>query len=84
MVYEFGQSSRDCSAPPPNWRDDLSWPLGWVSHGECTSICDAHWIGPIVNHDARLSIVIIHQVTILHGLSTFRGYRVCAKINKRL
>ena len=29
---------------------------------------------PMVNHDARLSIVMIHQVTILHGLSTLRGY----------
>ena len=28
------------SASPLDWRDDLSWPLGWVSHGECPSVCD--------------------------------------------
>ena len=37
-------------------------------YDECTSICDAHWIGPMMNHDARLLIIIIHQATILHGL----------------
>ena len=31
----------DCSALPPNWRDDLSWRSGWVAHGECTYICNA-------------------------------------------
>ena len=30
--------------------------------------------GHTINHAARLSIVMIHQVTILHGLSTLRGY----------
>ena len=29
-----------------------------------------HWIKPTVNHDVRLSIVIIHQTTILYELST--------------
>ena len=74
LVHGFGQSSRNCNAPPPNWKDDLSWPSRQVSHGECTSVCDAHWIGPMVNHDARLSIVMIHQATILDRLSTLRGY----------
>ena len=64
--------------------DDFFWPFGWVSHGECTSVCDAYWIGPTVDHDARLSIVMIHQATILHGLLTLRGYWAHAKINKRL
>ena len=27
-----------------------------------------HWIVPIVNHDTRLSTIMIHQATILHGL----------------
>ena len=45
-----------------------------VSYSDCTSVCDAHWIGPTMNHDARLSIFMIHQVTILHGLSTLREY----------
>ena len=70
MVHEFGQSSIDSIELPPNWRDYLSWSSGWVSHGESTSICDAYWTGPTVNHDARLSIVMIHQATILHELST--------------
>ena len=74
LVHEFEQSNRDYSAPPPNWRDGLSWPLGWVSHDECTSVCDAYWIKPMVNHNAKLSIVMIHQATILHGLSTLREY----------
>ena len=67
MVHEFGQFNRDYSASPPNWRDGLSWPSGWVSHGEYTNVCDAHWIGPTMNHDTRLLIVMIHQATILHG-----------------
>ena len=33
-----------------------------------------HWIGPMVNHDIRLLIVMIHQTAMLHGLSTLRGY----------
>ena len=40
----------------------------WFSHVKCTSTCDAHWIGPIVNHDTRLSIVMIHQATKLYRL----------------
>ena len=39
-----------------------------------TSVYDVHWTRPMMNHDARLSIVMIHQATILHGLSTLRGY----------
>ena len=38
---------------------------------------DLYWI-------MKLSIVMIHQVTILHGLSTLKGYWVNAKVNKRL
>ena len=34
LIHGFKQFSRDCSAPPSNWRNDLSWLLGWVSHGE--------------------------------------------------
>ena len=36
---------------------------------ECTSVCDTHWTRLMVNHDTRLSIVMIHQATILHGFS---------------
>ena len=64
--------------------DDLSWSSEWVCHGEYTSVCDAHYIEPKVNHDTRLSIVMIHQATILHGLSSLRGYWAYAKINRRL
>ena len=48
--------------------------IGGMTYGECTSVCDVHWTGPTMNHDARLSIVMIHQATRLHGLSTLRGY----------
>ena len=65
LVHRFGQSSTDCSAPPPNQRNDLSWQSGQVSHGECTSVCDAHQKRPTMNHDTRLSIVIIYEATIL-------------------
>ena len=34
----------------------------------------AHWIAPIVNHNISYWVVMIHQITILHGLSTLRGY----------
>ena len=37
-------------------------------------IGNAHWIRPTMNHDARLSIVMIHHDVILHGFSTLRGY----------
>ena len=56
----------------------------WDGHGQSTSVCDAHWIGPMMNHDTRLLIVMIHQTTILHGLLTLRGYLTCVKINRRL
>ena len=39
-------------------------------HSEHTSICDTHWTELTTNHDARLSIVMIHQATIMHRLST--------------
>ena len=74
LVHGFGQSNRDCSTPPPNWRDGLSQMSGWVSNGEGTNVYDAHWIGRTVNQDAKLSIFIIDQAIILHGLSTLRGY----------
>ena len=38
------------------------------------SVCNAHWIGPMVNHDVRLLIVMIHQATILYEPLTLRGY----------
>ena len=37
-----------------------------------------------VNHDVKLSSVMIHQGTILHELSILRGYWAYAEINKRL
>ena len=43
-----------------------------------------HWTKPMVNHDVRLSNVMIHQATILHRLSTLRECWSCAKINRRL
>ena len=64
LVHEFGKSNKDFSAQPPNWRDDLIWPSGWVFYGECTSVCDTHWIGPTMDHDIRLSVVMIQQATI--------------------
>ena len=33
-----------------------------------------HWIRLAINHNVRLSIVMIHQATILHGLLTLSGY----------
>ena len=57
LVHRFGQSNRDCSAPPPNQKDTLSWLPRGVSHGKCTS--NVHWIVLMVNHDARLSNVMI-------------------------
>ena len=38
----------------------------------------------MVNHDTRLSIVMIHQATMQHGLLTLRKYWGNAKINRRL
>ena len=55
-IHGFGKSMRDCSALSPNWRDDLSWLSGWFFHSECSSVCNAHWIGLMVNHDVRLLI----------------------------
>ena len=39
-----------------------------------TSVYDVHWTRPMMNHDARLSIVTIHQVIILYRLSILKGY----------
>ena len=33
-----------------------------------------HWTGRTVNHDIKLSIVMIYQTSILCRLSTLRGY----------
>ena len=33
-----------------------------------------YWTGLMVNRNIRLLIVMIHQATILHGLSIYRGY----------
>ena len=74
LVYGFGQFSRDFSAIPPNLKDNLSRSMRWVSYGECTSVCDAHWIGPMMNHDIRLPIIMIDQTTIMHGLSILKVY----------
>ena len=38
------------------------------------SAYDANWTEPTKNHDIRLSIVMIHQATILHERSTLKGY----------
>ena len=38
------------------------------------SVCDEQWTRPMVNHDARLTTVMIHQATILYRLSTLREY----------
>ena len=38
LIHGSRQPIRGCGAPLPNWRDDWSWLLGWVSHGECTSV----------------------------------------------
>ena len=55
-VHRSRQPIRGCSAPPPNWGDGWSWLLGWVSHGECTSVCMVtHWTRPTMSHDLRLS-----------------------------
>ena len=37
-IHRFRQSSRNCSTLPHNLKDDLSWPLRWSSHDECTSV----------------------------------------------
>ena len=44
-----------------------------VYHGEYINVCHAHWTGPMVSNDVRLSIIMIHQATILHGLLTLEG-----------
>ena len=33
-----------------------------------------HWTRPMVNHDIGYWVVMIHQATILHVLSTLRRY----------
>ena len=38
LVHELRQSIWGCSVPYPNWKDDWSQLLGWVSYDECTSV----------------------------------------------
>ena len=33
-----------------------------------------HWTRSMMNHDIRLLVVMIYQITILHELSTLREY----------
>ena len=33
-----------------------------------------HWTRPIVNHDINYRVFVIHQATIIHGLSILSGY----------
>ena len=60
FVHVFRLSIWDCSTLPPNWNDSLSCLSRWFSHGECSSACDAQWTWPMVNHDTRISIFMIH------------------------
>ena len=57
----------------PNLKDNLLWLLRWVSYGEYTNACDGYWMGLMVNHDIKLLIVMIHQVTMPHEFSTLKG-----------
>ena len=72
-IHGFRQSNRDCSVIPPNWRNILYWPSEWVSYDECTSIYGYTLDKTYGDHDIRLSIIMIYQVTMLHGLSTIKG-----------
>ena len=38
LFMDLRQSIWDCNALFSNWRDYLSWSLGWVFHGECTNV----------------------------------------------
>ena len=56
-VHGFEQSSRYCSATPPNWRNDLSWSSIWIwASYVMHTRQDLWWI----TYNARLSIVMIH------------------------
>ena len=57
---------------------------GMTCLGEYISVCDSYWIGPMVNYDVRLSVVMIHWVTILYELLTLRGYWSYTEVNSRL
>ena len=81
-VHGFGLSIRGCSALPPNWRDDLFWPSGWFSHAKCTSACDAYWIGPTVNHDTRLSIVISHKLSYYLDSQPWEDIELMSKLTR--
>ena len=70
MVHRFGQSSKDYSVLPHNWEDDLSWNPDKVCKVSTLEGIVTHWTRPMVNHDVKLSIVMIYQATLLHGLST--------------
>ena len=37
-IHRFKQYNRDYSALSPNWRNNLSWLLGCLSHRECTNV----------------------------------------------
>ena len=37
-VRGFRKHIRGCRASPPNWKDNQSWLLECVSHGECLSV----------------------------------------------
>ena len=37
-IHRLRQSSRNCSTLPHNLKDDLSWPLRWSFHDECTTV----------------------------------------------
>ena len=84
LIHSFGQSSRDCSTLPPNWRDELSWPSGWVFIVSALMCMVTHWTGPMMNRDINYWVVMIHYATILCELSTSRGYWVYTKINRRI
>ena len=45
-------------------------------------VCDAHWTRPMMNHDTRLSIVMIHQAT--WTLNLERILRLCQNQQKVL
>ena len=62
----------------------MSWSLAWGSHGEYTSV----WLHIEQNllwiMMQGYQIVMIHQATMLYGLSNLRGYWFYVKINRRL
>ncbi|KAL6348408.1 hypothetical protein AAG906_005716 [Vitis piasezkii] len=57
------------SAPPPDWRDDLSWPLGWVSMWdvESTSKLDYEGVNASMGPSGSHSKLINHVDMIYEG-----------------